>query len=97
MTIKKNRGEHSSPRFDVLIWISAVTETENIIHTGMVKTGQFDEYLCGDIVLAGFVFGIARLGHAEKSGDLCLVKVGVLTEVAESIAHKITRRKYPII
>lgn len=36
---------------------------QKVIDAGVIKTGQFNQNGGGNVVLAGFIFGIAGLGH----------------------------------
>ena len=47
--------------------------SQQIIDAGVVKACQADEDGGGNVVLARFVFGIARLRHSKHFGNLRLV------------------------
>ena len=54
-----------------------ISKTENVVDTGVVKTGKLDQYIGGNVVFSSFIFGVAGLGHSEKFGKSCLGHIGI--------------------
>ena len=69
------------------IGLALIREAEQIVRAGLVKLRQTDQHFGWDIVLAGFVFGVAGLRHAEKFRNLRLIHVAVFSEIAKSRIH----------
>ena len=75
----------AAPAASAGVGVSDITDTQNVIHAGLVKPGQPDQDLGGDIVLSGFIFGIAGLGHPQIPGNLRLIEIRVLPQITQSV------------
>ena len=64
--------------------------SQQIIDAGVVKARQADEDGGGNVVLARFVFGIARLRHAQHVGYLGLIEVFIFAQIADALVFHVS-------
>ena len=67
----------SIPAFVLFIPFALVRFAQQVIDAGIVETGQADQNSGGNVVFAGFVFGITGLRHPEYLCHLRLIHVFV--------------------
>lgn len=69
------------------VWRFIICQAENIIYAGFVNLCKLDKHFGGNIIFAGFIFGIASLRHPKESCKLNLIQVCVLAQIFQSEIH----------
>ena len=65
---------------------------QKVIDAGVIEARQANEDGGGNVVLARFVFGIARLRHAQHVGYLGLVEVFIFAQVTDAVVFHIASK-----
>ena len=70
---------------------------QQIVHRGMIKIGKTDENLRRQVILSGFIFGVAGLRHAKHLCDLSLCQIVVLAQIPNPLIHLKSPQKYRML
>ena len=66
---------------------AVVRQAKDIIGTGMVEAGKLDQYLGGDIPLAGLVIGVADLCAFQIRRNILLQQITILPQIPDTLIH----------
>ena len=72
----------------VLLWI--VGQAEDVIRGYLIKPGQLNQYIRGNIPLTKFVVAVDSLGAIQNLSKLPLLQILVFSQIANPLVHTIT-------
>lgn len=75
-------------RLLISLWV--VGQPKEVVYRNMIKIGQPDKNIRGNIPLAELVVAVNLLRTVEIFGELALLQIVVLTKVPYPMVHEIT-------
>lgn len=85
---KKHRSIRSGGALSIPLRIFGLTQ--QIVNGNVVKIGEFDQYIRGNVPLAHLIVAVDPLGTVEIFRQLPLLQVVIFPQITDSLVHKIT-------
>ena len=74
----------------LFVALGIIRQTEDVVHGYLIEIGQAYENISGNVPLAQLVVAVDLMGAVELFGQMTLLQILVLPQIADSLVHGIT-------
>lgn len=74
----------------LFVSFGVVGQTEDVVHRYLVKIGQADEHIRGDVPLAQLVVAVDALGTIQNFCKLSLLQISIFSQITNPLVHSTT-------